>query len=211
MEPLTDSPSWAAGHRDSAGKRVDHALGSRREAMAEADAGVEIAENLAAFWGSGATLVCSRGWLFCGTRLQTLATVYDAMPHRMLIIVQDPNAAATLVRIAVGTGDLQGADGYRGTRRPPRARRRTGRHDRRHRRPRRDTTPGRAGPHRGGHRGLGGVRHPPRTAAPPVAHFWYNLLLRIDLIAAAKLVIVLCHRSRLRRPRVGKLARSGRR
>jgi hypothetical protein len=135
MEPLTDSPSWAAGHRDSAGKRVDHALGSRREAMAEADAGVEIAENLAAFWGSGATLVCSRGWLFCGTRLQTLATVYAAMPHRMLIIVQDPNAAATLVRIAVGTGDLQGADGYRGTRRPPRARRRTGRHDRRHRRP----------------------------------------------------------------------------
>jgi len=42
--------------------------------------------------------------------LQTLTTIYDAMPVRCLLIVQDPAAAAALVRIAVRGGDPDRAE-----------------------------------------------------------------------------------------------------
>jgi DNA-binding CsgD family transcriptional regulator len=129
------------------------ASGRLDEAAAETDAGVEVAENLAAYAlavpllaGQARLAVLRdettqargyidrmRRWLADGistapedatwaegvlqeatagpdAALRTLATIYDAMPHRSLLIVQDPGAAATLVRIAVHAGDPERAE-----------------------------------------------------------------------------------------------------
>jgi DNA-binding NarL/FixJ family response regulator len=129
------------------------AAGRLDEAVAETDAGVEVAENLAAYalavpllaglarlavlrdetdqargyidrmrrwmadgittapedatWAEGVLQEATAG---PGAALQTLATIYDAMPHRSLLIVQDPGAAATLVRIAVRAGATERAE-----------------------------------------------------------------------------------------------------
>lgn len=123
------------------------------EAVAESDAGVEVAENLTAYalavpllaglarlavlrdepeqarryidrmrrwmadgittapedatWAEGVLQEATAG---PGAALQTLATIYDAMPHRSLLIVQDAGAAAALVRIAVRAGEPERAE-----------------------------------------------------------------------------------------------------
>ncbi|GAB3520631.1 LuxR family transcriptional regulator [Phytohabitans suffuscus] len=129
------------------------ASGRLDEAVAETDAGVEVAENLAAYalavpllaglarlavlrdetaaarafvdrmrrwmadgittapedaiWAEGVLQEATTG---PGAALQTLAGIYDAMPDRSLLIVQDPGAAATLVRIALHAGDPERAE-----------------------------------------------------------------------------------------------------
>ncbi|BCB79573.1 LuxR family transcriptional regulator [Phytohabitans flavus] len=129
------------------------AEGRLDEAVAETDAGVEIAENLTAYalavpllaglarlavlrdetaqargyidrmrrwmadgittapedatWAEGMVQEASAG---PGAALQTLVTIYDAMPDRSLLIIQDPGAAATLVRIALQAGDPERAE-----------------------------------------------------------------------------------------------------
>lgn len=129
------------------------ASGRLDEAIAETDAGVEVAENLAAYalavplLAGLARLAVLRGetvqargyidrmrrWMADGittapedatwaegvlqeasagpdAALNTLTAIYDAMPHRSLLIVQDPAAAATLVRIALRAGDPERAE-----------------------------------------------------------------------------------------------------
>jgi DNA-binding NarL/FixJ family response regulator len=128
------------------------ASGRLDEAVAEADAGLEVAENLTAYalavplLATLARLAVLRdetahaeeyvgqmrrlmadgittapedaAWADAllqeatsGPRpaLQALASIYEAMPQRSLLIVQDPSAAATLVRIAIRAEDLQRA------------------------------------------------------------------------------------------------------
>lgn len=129
------------------------AEGRLDEAVAESDAGVEVAENLTAYalavpllaglarlavlrdetdqargyiermrhlmadgittapedatWAEGLLQEATAG---PDAALRTLATIYDAMPQRSLLIVQDPGAAATLVRIAVAADDPERAE-----------------------------------------------------------------------------------------------------
>ncbi|GAA4455934.1 LuxR family transcriptional regulator [Phytohabitans houttuyneae] len=129
------------------------AAGRLDEAVAETDAGVEVAENHAAYalavplLAGLARLAVLRGetsqargyiermrrWMADGittapedatwaegllqeatagpeAALGALVTIYDAMPRRSLLIVQDPGAAATLVRVALRAGDTERAE-----------------------------------------------------------------------------------------------------